>query len=233
MIAPRWDAAARELVAKWGSRSARLLTAADLTSPGWRVHTDDPMGSTAVVQGEIVPAAEISGVFTRLPAITDRELPMLAAEDRAYAAAEMTAFLVYWLSSLTCPVLNAPRVPSLCGPGWRSEQWTMAASRLGLRVEPRQRRIPPFGTETPDSQHRTVDRVEVTVVGDRSVGADGDLARQARLLAGVAGVEMLVASFSVRGPEARFVDAHCWVDVRDGEVAEAILAYLSAGRRRP
>src|SRR5512138_3330212 len=116
VIAQRRDAAARDLVARWGPRRARLLTAADLASPGWEVHTDDPLGSTAVVQGEPVAAAEISGVLTRLPAVTDRELPMLVQEDRAYAAAEMTAFLVYWLSTLACPVLNRPVAPSLCGP---------------------------------------------------------------------------------------------------------------------
>ncbi len=57
----------------------------------------------------------------------------------AYVSAEMTAFLLSWLSGLDCPILNRPTPNCLSGPGWRQEQWIHLAARLGIPVDPVQR----------------------------------------------------------------------------------------------
>jgi len=237
VVASSWDEAARTLVKRWEPHGAGLLTVNDLSRAGWAHYLEDPDRSRAVIGGRVVATGDISGVLTRLPAVTDQELSAIVAEDRAYAATEMTAFLMYWLSTLECPVLNQPSASCLCGPSWRPEQWTLAASRLGLPVAPRRRHTPPFGQgisaamdeplfSFPDT-HTGV--VQMTVIGDRCIGAgDEELARQARLLATAPGVDLLAVVFS--GPEAgsQFVDAHLWVDVSHDAVEESLLDYFSS-----
>lgn len=237
VVASTWDEAARTLVERWEPYGAGLLTVSDLSTAGWRHHLGDPDRSRAVVGGRVVATGDISGVLTRLPAVTEQELSAIVAEDRAYAAAEMTAFLTYWLSTLKCPVLNQPSSSCLCGPSWRPEEWALAASRLGMPVAPRRRYTPPFGEgmsaaaeEPPFSfADAHAGAVQMTVIGDRCIGAgDEELARQARSLATAAGVDLLAVLFS--GPEvgARFVDAHLWVDVSGDGVGEALLDYFSS-----
>jgi len=237
VVASSWDEAARALVERWAPYEAGLLTVDDLSTAGWAYYLEDPDHSRAVIGGRVVATGDICGVLTRLPAVTEQELATIVADDRAYAAAEMTAFLTSWLSRLKCPVLNQPSASCLCGPSWRPEQWMLAASRLGLSVAPRHRYIPPFGEDTsavldelPFSfADAHAGAVQMTIIGDRCIG-DGadDLARQARLLATAAGVDLLSVLFS--GPEAgsQFVDAHPWVDVSDDAVGESLLEYFSS-----
>jgi len=239
VVASLWDEAARSLVERWEPHGAGLLTVDDLCRAGWRHYVEDPACSRAVIGGSMVATGDISAVLTRLPAVAEQELSAIVAEDRAYAAAEMTAFLAYWLSTLKCPVLNQPSPVCLCGPIWRPEQWAQTASRLGLPVAPRRRHTPPFGEgisagmdEAPSSfANAYTGAVQMTVIGDRCIGAgDENLARQARLLATTAGVDLLVVVFS--GPEAgsEFVEAHFWADVSDDAVRESLLEYFSHGR---
>jgi hypothetical protein len=75
--------------------------------------------------------------------------------------------------------------------------------------------------------------VTVTVVGDRCVGAvEAGLADQARRLAAAAGVELLSVRFD--GPElgSAFLGADPRPDVSAPDLADALLAWLRAGRRR-
>jgi hypothetical protein len=237
VVASLWDEAARALVERWEPHGAGLLTVDDLCRAGWRHYVEDPARSRAVIGGRVVATGDISAVLTRLPAVAEQELSAIVADDRAYAAAEMTAFLAYWLSTLKCPVLNQPSPLSLCGPIWRPEQWAQTASRLGLPVAPQRRYTPPFGEgisagmeEPPTSfANANAEAVQITIIGDRCIGAgDEDLARQARLLATTVGVDLLVVVFS--GPEAgsEFVDAHLWADVSDDAVSESLLEYFSS-----
>jgi hypothetical protein len=240
VVASRWDEAARTLVERWEAHGAELLTVKDLSRAGWRHYPMAPDRSRAVIGGRVVATGDICGVLTRLPAVTEQELSAIVAEDRAYAASEMTAFLTYWLSTLKCPVLNQPSASCLCGTSWRSEQWTLMASRLGLPVTPRHRYTPSFREgksavvdEPPFSFTEShAGAVQMTVVGDLCIGAgDENLARQARLLATAAGVDLLAVLFS--GPEAgsQFVDAHLWVNVSDDAIDAPLLDYFSSHAR--
>jgi hypothetical protein len=72
----------------------------------------------------------------------------------------------------------------------------------------------------------------VTIVGQRHVGAvDPLLARQARLLADAAGVDLLAVRFSGAQAGCLFVGVDLWPDITHDDVADAVVEYFQAGRR--
>lgn len=210
-----------------------MITCEDLSAPGWRFSPGVPETATAVIGGRIVSCRDITGVLTRRPCVVGKELVQIRPEDREYVAAEMSAFLTAWLSSLSCPVLNRPTAACLCGPNWRPEQWAHAAAGVGIPVEPMRRRVPrrpalESGVRHDGGAVGDAGAVGVTVVGDRCLGTrESTLAAQARRLAKVAGVDLVEVRFS--GPEARarFLGANLWPDLTRDGVAEAVLDYLS------
>ena len=135
IVAQRNDLAARSLAERWRSRGAALLTARDLSMPGWKFDLPAQGPSRLIAEGRPFSSNQIAGVLTRLSAVPATELDHVTAEDRAYVSSEMTAFLLAWLSSLPCPVLNRPTPSGLCGPGWRIEQWIHLAAGLGIPVK--------------------------------------------------------------------------------------------------
>src|SRR5229473_654434 len=121
VLAHRYDQEARELVSRWSASGACLLTSADLSCKGWRHSSEESAASTALVSGRVVHVDQISGVLTLLPGVFEEELVDIVPSDRSYVAAEMTAFLLCWLSTLQCPVLNRPTPTCLSGLYWRQE----------------------------------------------------------------------------------------------------------------
>lgn len=177
-----------------------------------------------------MPVDEITAVFTRLPCVFDQELIDIVPGDRAYVAAEMTAFLLSWLSRLTCPVLNRPTPTCLSGPYWRQERWVYAAAQIGIPVQPVQRRaVLPHDhpAEPPDDGS-----VTVIVVGKQCLGeVDKTLATQARRLADVAQTDLLAVRFSSAESGATFISADAWPDALAEGATDAILAYLQGGSK--
>jgi hypothetical protein len=161
VVGSRHDPGAREIVKQWENSGAALLSCEDLSSPGWRYCPTDRRASRAVIGKRVVPDKDIRGVLVRRPQVVQQELPYIAAADREFVAAEMTAFLLAWLSHLPCPVLNRPRGTSLCGPNWRPEQWTHAAAMIGIPVEPVRRQIP---APANINDHALNDRTKVEAV---------------------------------------------------------------------
>ena len=141
----------------------RCGTPADPSTSGWRYSAGKPDEGAAVLAGQIVPVSTITGVLTRLPAIHADMLPHIHAADRDYVASEMTAFLIAFLSSLPCRLLNRPTAGSLLGPAWRPEQWTRTAAKAGIPVRPIHRSVRLSALSTPGSEIAA----EVTVIGDR------------------------------------------------------------------
>jgi hypothetical protein len=173
------------------------------------------------VDGRVVAVEEITGVLTRLPCVFDQELVEIVPGDRAYVAAEMTAFLLSWLSELKCPVLNRPTPTCLAGPYWRPERWAREAARSGIPVRPVHRRFAPG--EPPPAEGTMSGSSTVTVVGDRCLGAVEEAqAFQARRLADLAGIDLLSVSFH----GADFLRADIWVDLAADGVADAIFGFL-------
>jgi len=222
ILANRGDETAAWLASRWQSHGAVLLTAADLSASGWRYCLPPSGKSRAVVAGREVMTGEITCVLTRMSAVYEQELGHIVPTDRSYVASEMTAFLLAWLSSLTCPVLNRPTPNCLSGPNWRSERWVRLASRLGIAVTPVRRTVS-HSSNGPASQSNC----EVLVAGDQCFGnAAPELNEQSRLLAKVAGADLLAVQFT--GPESgsEFVSASLRPDLASPEVADAVLRYL-------
>src|SRR5258708_24122925 len=216
---------------RWEEHGATLLTCEDLSSAGWRHLPSDREASRAVVSGQIVKEADIRGVLMRRPWVFQQELTQIAAADREYVAAEMTAFLQSWLSDLLCPVLNRPRGTCLCGPNWRPQQWAQAAERAGLRSEAMHWRVPERQKKTPgDAAAVPAQSVRLTVVGDRCLGApDESCAAGARRLAALAGTGLLTVRVSAGRRIPCFMAADPIPSLDDAEVADAVCDYLLAG----
>lgn len=226
MLASRYDVTAQQLVERWAAHGACLLTCEDLSLAGWGYYLADPSTATAVIGGRKVVLGEIRGVVTRLPWVTELELVSIMSADRAYVAAEMSAFLAFWLSDLNCPVLNRPTAGTLNGPPWGREQWIFTAARVGMRVPSVQHHLTLSSAAT---VHGPVDaNTTVTVVGNRCLGqADRSLLERSRLLAEAANVELLGIQFSDVGPEATFLSATVYPEINSIEVTDAMLRYFA------
>jgi hypothetical protein len=204
ILASDLDETAVELTHRWARHEAVMLTPRDLSTPGWSF---DPLGSTssAVAGGERISSRDIRAVYIRRSAVFAEELVWIAAEDRHYAAAEMTAFLLAWLSSLPVPVVNAPTPTALCGPGLRPAGWRALARGMGI--------------ETAESA--VGDLHDVTLVGNRVFGEPLGAA-QARRLAARTG--LTTGRFSFTGDVPKLVGVSPFVDVSDPAVCEALLS---------
>ena len=225
VVASRLDEGAAKLARR--RDDVRLLSCEDLSVAGWRHMSGASETSTAVVGGEVVPAAEIEGILVRRSRVLDWEPGRIAPKDRDYAAAEMTAFLRSWLSGLGCRVLNRPSATSLSGPGWCREEWVQMAARLGIPARPARWSLDPPGAAPEDEPAFTA-----TVVGGRCLGApDRVIGQRALRLARAAGVDLLAARFGETNGDVELLDADPWADVCEPEVADAILEYLGEGRR--
>jgi hypothetical protein len=225
VLGSRYDTTAQRLVERWAAYGACLLTCADLSVAGWVYHLADRSIATAVIGGRKVVLEEIRGVVTRLPWVTEHELVSIASADRAYVAAEMSAFLAFWLSELNCPVLNRPTPGSLNGPSWRREQWIFTAARVGMRVASVRHHFSLSSTATLHDQ--VAASTTVTVVGDRCLGqADASLLERSRQLAEAANVELLGIQFSDGSPEATFLNATLYPGFDSIEVTDAMLRYF-------
>lgn len=220
---------ARAFVEHYASSGAVLLTPRDLSRKGWLFRMGDPESSVAIASGQRLAARDIGGVMTRLPGIGPDELTHIAEEDRAYVAAEMTAFLLAFLSSLKVRVANSPTPLCLCGPCWRAEKWARLANGLGIRVAPVRRRAVP-GEDAAPAPAGSV----ATIVGTRFFGAvDPALAGTARTLARTARADFLAVVFDGAGAEAALLGASPQVDLADADIAAAAFALFGQPGRRP
>lgn len=223
VVASRHDTAARRLATRWAAHGATLLTTEDLAAPGWRWSFGEGVSSGTVGLDSVsVSDHQITGVVTRLPHVFEHELPFIADADRGYVAQEMNAFLLGWLTSLSCPVLNRPTPISLLGVGWRPQQWRLAARRAGFEVAPQVPRTRSFTSESPWDVGR-----RVLVVGDRVVDSPDDaLCNSARSLARDAGVELLSIDLVFVDQQWRFLSADPSFDPDIPANADAVLEHL-------
>ena len=230
VVGSRHDPGACEIVQQWERWGAALLSCEDLSASGWRYSPSDHAASRAVVSGQVIPDAAIRGVLVRRPWILQQELTWIAAADREFVAAEMSAFLLAWLSQLPCPVLNRPRGSSLCGPNWQPQQWAHMAANVGFPVEPSRWQVPPSArAKVEETSDRALQSVEAVVVGDRCLGdVNDDQAANAKNLAAAAGVALLAVFFGHANGRSRFVAANAMPDLKDSRVADAVREYLSA-----
>ncbi|MBI4528921.1 MAG: hypothetical protein HY695_34420 [Deltaproteobacteria bacterium] len=224
IIAGRLDDSARDLAAAFPKGTARVLTCRDLSRPGWRLRPAAPTNDRIVVGGRLLSASRVAGIVTLLPCIFPAELTHIVAPDRDYVASEMTAFLVYWLSGLNCPMLNRATPGCLSGPSWRVEFWCRLAQSLKISVQPPRR--------TTHRPHKASAAVRsVTVVGSRVVGSDSELlATSARAIAAAASVDLLQTFFSTGSERPRFIGATPIADVSSPAVRGAIVDHFKRSK---
>jgi hypothetical protein len=203
--------------------AADVVTCHDLAQPGWQLTLDgDP---TLVVAGEPVPAKQVDAVITRIACVTPFELPFVAPEDRAYAAAEMHAFLAALLDALKCPVLNKPTSGCLCGPALSREQWVALAVKAGVAAAPAVRNVYAGGDVVAAA---APPRTTVHVVADKAYNSPGPTYSKAAVaIAKAANAELLRVYFDASAPKPLFLDADAWVDVSDPAIADAIRKRVS------
>jgi hypothetical protein len=224
VIASAYDVRAKNIVARWQTQGATMLSAEDMCAHGWRMTVPyEERQAMAVIAGKTVPASAIRGIVTLRPCIFPEELQNVQADQRKYVAAECNAFLLAWLTAQTCPVLNRPTPGCLSGPNWPHEKWVALAAGLGIPARTR-RSIPTQPHETPGDRI-----IEVIAVGDQCFGTDdATLARWTMQLARIAQMELLSVRFSA--DDGRFVAASIWPPLTDPAVLEAVSRRLADQR---
>lgn len=156
-----------------------LVTPRDVSSPGWTLEVGEPQAATLAANGRVLAAHDLLGIITRLSWVHPGDLPHVRPEDRNYVASEVAAFLVAWLSAVTCPVVNRPSARALCGPGWVRSRWRHEAAVAGFGVR--------GGANCADASLETC-----LVVGDQVIGSCSEKRRASALaLANSAGVTFL------------------------------------------
>lgn len=222
ILAKQQDENAARLADRWRSHDAVLVTAVDLSKSGWSLHLASSTRSRMRIGDRQVVGEEIKGVLTLIPRIYSEDLDHIVPSDRQYVASEMSAFLLAWLSSLRCPVLNRPTAESLSGPDWRVETWIHLAGQLGIPVSTVHRRTP---NRVSDLEEQPT--CEITVIGGECFGkAVPQLIANTRLLAKTAGTDMLTAHFASNKQDSVFVSASPWPDLASPELADAALRHL-------
>ena len=172
-----------------------------------------------MIAGRQLAGRQITGVITRLPAVTEDELQHIVPEDRSYVAAEMHAFLFAFLAALPCPIVNPPSPACLCGPNLREVQWRKLVRELKIPLpeEFAGGRAMPAATPMETMS-------EVAVIEERTIGAEEEsLRRWTRALAQGAGLSYLRVRYSyVRGRPC-FVGADPRPYLESEEIADALL----------
>jgi hypothetical protein len=228
ILAHRHDVAARELAACWGD-DAILLTPADLHAERLFLTVDE----RGRAQAELRSRRRVTAVLSRLGRVGPGDLDHVDPQDLTYAAAELDAFLRAWLLAWAGPVVNRPTATCLNGPGWRPEQWAVAATAVGLAVRPVRRLVGTAATSpSPPAAVPGVaacvepngDPERVAVVGDRCFGpVPGDLGRRLCALARIADcplIEVMVDS------DGTVFHAGAWPDVSAPDIADALVPIL-------
>jgi hypothetical protein len=230
ILASRWDAGAAALASRWRAYGARLLTPVDLSRPGWCWDPAEPLAGDLAVGSDVVPVSSVAHVVSVMSAIQPSELHHIAPEDRDYVAAEVSAFLVAWLTSLRGRVLNPPTPLCLSGPHLRDAQWRRDAALAGLPVAATRRTEScrpgdVFGTT--DAVLPPSSAVEVAVVGGSCVAAGSvppGIHRGVEALAARTGAGLLSARLlpGVSGAPWWFDGARAGVDLTAAGVPESL-----------
>lgn len=228
ILASRWDVTARPLSEAWQAWNAQVLTPEMIGAGRMRFRQNGTVHSRFHLGGMEVTDVAIAAVLTRLPCVSASEFPAIHPEERSYVAAETHAFLVAWLYSLRCPVVNRPRGVSLAGPSWRPQQWTSAAAAAGLKVQRNSRKTGATASHAPGPGSAVSETATVVtmVAGESPSPALPTLIDQARALSKIAGVELLSVCFSANEPGAEFCSANLWPDVREETLASCLLDRL-------
>jgi hypothetical protein len=194
LLTSRFDDELRVASQDWSaSEKIVLVTLADLLSAGWQIRPGAVEDSMMVASGVMLPAGDLSLVVNLLPQVHDFELLSIRKADRQYVAAELFAFLVWWLRILPCPVMNRPTPGCLTGPSWNLAQWFGACKRVGIPGEPPRR----HSAEDVMPVEAGLATASTVVVGRQVLGSL--YPRECLALASIASTHFLEVLFEERG----------------------------------
>jgi hypothetical protein len=224
VFASELDDNARDAVTNWSKQKAVLLTPADFFCNGWFVTAETLDNWSIVAAGKWYPVSAISGVVTLISRIFARELFDVEPEERSYAAAEASAFALFLLSKLPCPVVNRPTPDCLTGPNWRPEQWAHACFKAGIRTKRSKRtnHAPPQAVPTPRLTSVTV--LAGKCLEDTSEGCLSGVLTLARL----ADVAFLRCYFTLENGQSFFDRAEVIPDLSKADTRDALSEYFCA-----
>lgn len=172
-------------------------------------------GSVRLADGRILRPESIDGLVNRVRYLPTQHFAHADADERAYATAELSAFLLAWLNGISGRVLNPPRPFALGGGVMYPTAVTHAAATAGLPAGPWR-----DGTSGHDGAGpRPPITHAVTVLDNRVYGPllprrmqDGCV--RLSVLLGVPLLQVLL--HQAPGSEWRFVDATPLVDFQAG-----------------
>jgi len=201
------------------------MTPLDLSRRGWILNDECHDLDHCVFDCKSYACNDISGVLVRATHVAAEDLMHIAESERRYVAAEMTAFLIHWLTQLTCPVLNRPSAGCLGGPGWHPEHWAAMACRVGLDARPVLRQVGVAPAEPGPVPNGTL---IVTVVAGRVFGGGSPtLHHKAIALARLARTDLVRFVFDVDSEQLLWAEPFPPPD--HPEIEEAVLATLAGG----
>ena len=192
------------------------VTPCDLSSCGWAAGIGCGR-ARFVAGGQPMATRAIRAVLVRLPVVRAGDLAHFTPGDRDYAAAEMTAFLAFWLTTLPVRVVNRPSPTLLLGPGWSPAEWIARSAALGLpTAEVVETAAGPAGPPPVLTWS--------TVVGGRAFGGEPEAGRHALALARYARVDLLGVGFD--GAQVAAVTLR--PSLYEPDIVEAAFALLEA-----
>lgn len=101
-----------------------------------RLETDHVHSQFRLADGSMLDFDKVSGVINRFGDMPTAHLDRAEKSERDYAATELQAFLLGWLASVDCPVLNPPS-PDWLGGSWHSPMASAEiAAQVGLTHQP-------------------------------------------------------------------------------------------------
>jgi hypothetical protein len=211
-----------------GLAPLQLVTTESLASARtWehRVNSSGAQVAITLANGVVIRSSQIRGVLNRLVAPSDFTARSAVDADRQYTAAEIQAFYLSWLHSLPGVVINRSSPLGLSSPWLHASEWTLRASRAGLRTCTYRQSARESVTATDAcraslSRERTASRHVIALRGE-IFGAEvpADVAHACGRLAKTAKTEMLGLQLNSReSDEWTFADATTLPDLRAGGV---------------
>jgi hypothetical protein len=203
-----------------GNSGVSVLQPANLSAPGWAHDPEDSDGSRIVIDGEASPASDLTAVITALDEVAPGDVPHVRGVDRAFVAAEMTAFLRGWLATLACPVVDPPTTLALSGRAADRAVWSAAAASAGVT----QRLAFPI----PGIRGIAVTVAAGQIAGPRPAPGLASAALAATQAAGVTGARL---TFTDEAGEPVLCGAVPWWHAPGASALNALLAHIQ--RRAP
>ncbi len=177
--------------------------------------------SELTVSDRRVGVRELTGVVNLVPTVLPGLLTFYDETEREYQAAELHAWLSFFLSALACRVVNRPTAISLTGPALSALSWLRLAHAAGITTTPLYLESQNIG---PALRSPVPGGADVVCIGGHVVSPTGSVADDIVLkLAAAVGVNYLRAWFD---EDDRLLGATSVHDLRPEQTRRALASYF-------